>query len=231
MRRRIKLVAGLAALAVAGGGAVEQAHAYTPPNFDPVVTDALEDTAGISGLVNNVLADLPSDTVPTSTGLTGAIPGGSGTEELVGWLNGGMSRITGPTNDVLAGRDLSPEQVEALEFLIRKGPSIEAWRDIMAVSEQIDIDLANAHLRELYPFGFTDSTGTHWVPDHETGRWHKVTTDRVDGTPIYRPAPLAPPPVDYPDRPSSSPGDNSGSIDNDEPKPSLLDDPPLSLFG
>jgi hypothetical protein len=193
-------------------------------NFDPIVKGALDDAAGISGLVDEVLADLPAQgLVPSLGGVTpGDIAGGSGTDGIVGFINGGGANITGITNRVLAGEELTPEQLEICEFLLRKGPSIDAWGDIMAVNDQIDIDLANAHLRELYPLGFTDSYGNRWMPDHETGRWTKVTEHPTGGSRVYHPGPLAPPPS-FPNEPPSSPGDNSGSIDNDEPTFDLFD--------
>jgi hypothetical protein len=249
MRRTQKLAAGLAALAAAGG-ALQLAdgsqadrpsepkvrpvvHAPKPSvsgrlakaaSFDPIVDEMLDDAAGISGLVDEVLDDLPAQgSVPSVGGTTpGDLAGGSGTDELLGFLNNGGENLTGITNRVLAGEDLTPEQAEICNFLISKGPSIDAWGDIMAVNDQIDIDLANAHLRELYPNGFEDSLGNFWMPDHETGRWTRVTEHPTGGSRVYHSGPLAPPPS-FSNEPPSSPGDNSGSVDNDEPQPDPFD--------
>jgi hypothetical protein len=220
----IRLVAGLAALAVAGPLATT-----ADASFDPTVQAVLDDTAGINQLVDGVLADMPATPVPSMGGVTpGDISGGSGTDAILGFINPGVQGITQIAGDVLEGKELTREQIEICQFLIRKGPSIDAWGDIMAVNDQIDVDLANAHLRELYPLGFRDSYGIFWKPDHETGRWHKVTEHATGGSPVIHPAPLAPPPSwrpspSWPNDPPSSPGDNSGSIDNDEPKPSPFD--------
>ena len=212
----IKLVAGIAVLAGAGSLATT-ASATT---FDAGVQAALDDAAGVSQLADQVLAGLPQ---PSMGGVTpGDISGGSGTDAVLGFINGGGSAITGITNRVLAGEELTPEQLAICEFLMRKGPSIDAWGDIMAVSDQIDVDLANAHLRELYPLGFQDSNGNFWKPNNEVGGWTRVTENPSGGSNVYRSVP-SPPPFGYRRNPPSSPGDSSGSIHNLEPKPNPFD--------
>jgi hypothetical protein len=203
-----------------------------PDDFDPAVKDVLGDSGDIAGLVDDVLADLPEQPAPSVGGVTpGDIAGGGGTDEILGFINGGNNKISGIANDVLAGKDLTPEQREICDFLIRKGPSIDAWSDITAVNRQIDVDLANAHLRELYPHGFRDSLGNFWKPNHQTGRWTKVTEHPTGGSPVYRtPAPGVVPDGAVLDRPRSSPGPSSGEIANQLPKPSLLDGPKFQLF-
>jgi hypothetical protein len=198
-----------------------------PPNFDPIVQDVLGNDDSVNELVDDVLATTPDagGHVPSIDGVTpGDIAGGTGTDDILGFINKGGSDMTGITHDVLEGRDLSPEQKEICAFLIRKGPSVDAWNEIMGVNHQIDVDLANAHLRELYPNGFHDSLGTLWMPDHETGRWLRVTEDPTYGTNIYHPTPFDPrtgrPPLQTP---RSSPGPSSGAIFNDILKPDPFD--------
>lgn len=77
-------------------------------NFDPVVQDALRSAEGIGDLVDETIANLPDQT-PTSgpfLGLEGGVPGGSGTEEIVGFINSGNTEVSDAINEFLDG-DLS----------------------------------------------------------------------------------------------------------------------------
>jgi hypothetical protein len=81
-----------------------------PPtaSFDPIVQDALAGVGEINELVDEVIAGLPDHT-PTDgpfADLPHGVPGGSGTEELVGFINDGNTDVTGLINDFLNG-DLS----------------------------------------------------------------------------------------------------------------------------
>ena len=184
-------------------------------NFDPIVQDALDGVDDVGQLVDDTLAELDEQPAPSIGGVTpGDISGGGITDDVLGFINGGMGRITPVIGDVVEGKELTQEQREICDFLIRKGPSIDAWGDIMKVSDQIDIDLANDHLKQLYPDGFTDAAGVTWKPDHHAGGWIKVRENAITGTPVYTPTPSIPP---------YSPGHSSGSPWNDEPKPSLLE--------
>jgi hypothetical protein len=184
-------------------------------SFDPIVQDALDGVDDIGKLVDETIAGLPSQPAPSTGGVTvGDVSGGGITDAVLGLINPGMEKITGAMNSVLAGKELTPEQIEYCEFLMAKGVSYDAMSDILAVQGQIDIDLANDHLKQLYPDGFTDGAGVTWKPDHHAGGWIKVTEDPITGTPVYTPTPSIPP---------YSPGHSSSSPWNDEPKPSLLE--------
>jgi hypothetical protein len=74
-------------------------------NFDPLVRDALDSAEGIGPLVDETIANLPEQT-PTSgpfAGLEGGVPGGSGTEDVVGFINSGTTDVSDTINEFLDG--------------------------------------------------------------------------------------------------------------------------------
>lgn len=87
-------------------GPVDPGFYMQPPAFfDPVVQDALVGTDELDELIEETIEDLPDQT-PTDgpfAGLEGGVPGGSGTEELVGFINGGNTDVTKTINEFLDG--------------------------------------------------------------------------------------------------------------------------------
>ena len=143
----------------------------------------------------------------------GDVSGGGVTDDVLGLINPAWEKITGITNGVLAGKELTPEQLGICEFLMRKGPSIDAMGDIMAVNGQIDIDLANAHLQAALPARLPRlERGNFWKPDHEDGRLDAgVTENATRREPrLHTDGPIAAAVSAPQGAPPSSPGDNSG---------------------
>ena len=78
---------------------------FVPEFFDPGVQNALAGVDPLRELVDDVIATLPDQT-PTDglfAGLPGGVPGGTGTEELVDYINGGTADVSDLINDFLSG--------------------------------------------------------------------------------------------------------------------------------
>ena len=86
-------------------------------HFDTGVEDALAGVDGIDELVDDVIAELPSE--PVSPGpfpqTPGDLSGGAVTDELLGFLNGPGSSVAGEANDLLEQIQEQPELGEAPE--------------------------------------------------------------------------------------------------------------------
>lgn len=102
---------------------VEAPEMVVPANFDPLVQDALQSTGALGALADDTLASLPAQPLPTGpfTGLDGALPGGSGTADIAGFVNGGGADLTDLINTAVDGRELSPEQIAKGEHIASRG--------------------------------------------------------------------------------------------------------------
>jgi hypothetical protein len=102
-----------------------------PSSFDLNVQDALRGAAGIDDLVDETIADIESEPVATPseppavtgpfTGLEGALPGGAGTADIAGFINQGGADISGMTDTVLSGGELTDEQIAEGQHIASRG--------------------------------------------------------------------------------------------------------------
>lgn len=151
----------------------EIADAPVPVYFDPIVQDVLQGGDPLEDLFDETLASLPTDPGPTSgpfTGLTGGVPGGAGTEELVGFINGRGSDITEVINVVEGGGELTPEQSETVGDIATRGIDFDpilVGRDIQdgAIDDIGRLEQGNV---------WTDSSGVTWRYSPEGDSWFKI---------------------------------------------------------
>ena len=125
------------------------ADAVVPSHFDPLVQDALAGTSDLDALIEETAAGLPAaPTVPTGpfTGLEGAVPGGSGTAEIAGFINSSGADLTDLTNTVLDGRELSDAQIATGEHIASRGIDTSP----LELNDRIDQSVTESELRERY---------------------------------------------------------------------------------
>jgi hypothetical protein len=145
----------------------------------------------VEGMVDDVVADIEAHAPADPTGLFPyGMPGGSTTDSVLGFINGGGEVVTDLTRTVLSGDDLSADQLAAGRDLMDSNTGLNGLFNVMTWDAGISEDVDGQQQRIDHGNLWQETNGRLWHWNNNTGRWDRVYEDPTHGTPVYSPSPV-----------------------------------------